>query len=101
MIQSLKAFINQLTEGAENASNPSGNANLAIAALLCQVSQADHIVDEQEKNAQVHMLMKLIDITNTEAQELLNEAQVRSESSASVYEFTDQLRNLEQNNALN
>ena len=68
----------------------------AIAALLCQVSQADHIVDEQEKNAQVHMLMKLIDITNTEAQELLNEAQVRSESSASVYEFTDQLRNLEQ-----
>ncbi|HBV78022.1 MULTISPECIES: tellurite resistance TerB family protein [Vibrio] len=96
MIQSLKAFINQLTEGAENASNPSGNADLAIAALLCQVSQADHIVDEQEKNAQVHMLMKLIDITNTEAQELLNEAQVRSESSASVYEFTDQLRNLEQ-----
>ena len=96
MIQSLKSLLSQLTEGAENASNTAGTPDLAIAALLCQVSQADHSIDEQEQIAQTNMLMKLVNITESEAKELLSQANIRSENSASVYEFTDQLRELEQ-----
>ncbi|MBD1572869.1 TerB family tellurite resistance protein [Vibrio sp. S17_S38] len=96
MIQSLKSLLSQLTEGAENASNTAGTPDLAIAALLCQVSQADHSIDPQEQIAQTNMLMKLVNITENEAQELLSQANIRSENSASVYEFTDQLRELEQ-----
>ncbi|MFH0256655.1 TerB family tellurite resistance protein [Vibrio rumoiensis] len=94
MIQSLKSFFNQLVD--ENTQENQGvDSNLAIAALLCQVSQADHSVDEQEQATKIQMLSKLLSLTETDAETLLQDAALRSESSASLYEFTDQLRDLE------
>lgn len=93
MIQSLKGFFNQLID--INAEDNQGiDSNLAIAALLCQVSQADHVIDEKEESSKIQMLSKLLDLTQAEAKTLLQEAALRSESSASLYEFTDQLRDL-------
>lgn len=41
------------------------------------------------------MLGKLLSLTKADAKALLQEATLRSENSASLYEFTDQLRDLE------
>ena len=94
MIQSLKSFFNQNVDGNVQE-NQSVDTNLAIAALLCQVSQADHSVDEKEEAAKIQMLGKLLILTEADAKALLQEATLRSENSASLYEFTDQLRDLE------
>ncbi|HCH01040.1 MAG TPA: hypothetical protein DEV85_03995 [Vibrio sp.] len=94
MIQSLKSFFNQIVDGNVQE-NQSVDTNLAIAALLCQVSQADHSVDEKEEAAKIQMLGKLLSLTEADAKALLQEATLRSENSASLYEFTDQLRDLE------
>ncbi|WP_153447183.1 tellurite resistance TerB family protein [Vibrio algicola] len=96
MFKSIKTLFNQLVEESAYASNTTGNSELAMAALLCQVSQADHLVDEQEIIAQTNMLMKLTGSSESEVQELLSQASIRSEHSASVYDFTDQLRDLDQ-----
>ena len=93
MIQSIKSFFNQIVDG-NIKENQEVDTNLAIAALLCQVSQADHSVDEQEEAAQIQMLGKLLSLTEADAKALLQEAALRSENSASLYEFTDQLRDL-------
>lgn len=93
MIQSIKSFFNQIVDG-NIQENQSVDTNLAIAALLCQVSQADHSVDEQEEAAKIQMLGKLLSLTEADAKALLQEAALRSENSASLYEFTDQLRDL-------
>lgn len=94
MIQSLKSFFNQVVDGNVQE-NQSVDTNLAIAALLCQVSQADHSVDEKEEAAKIQMLGKLLSLTEADAKALLQEATLRSENSASLYEFTDQLRDLD------
>lgn len=94
MIQSLKSFFNQIVDGNVQE-NQSIDTNLAIAALLCQVSQADHSVDEKEEAAKIQMLGKLLSLTEADAKALLQEATLRSENSASLYEFTDQLRDLD------
>ncbi|TVO36968.1 TerB family tellurite resistance protein [Vibrio algivorus] len=94
MIQSLKSFFNQIVDGNVQE-NQSVDTNLAIAALLCQVSQADHSVDEKEEATKIQMLGKLLSLTEADAKTLLQEATLRSENSASLYEFTDQLRDLE------
>ncbi|MGO2341188.1 tellurite resistance TerB family protein [Vibrio litoralis] len=94
MIQSLKSFFNQIVDGNVQE-NQSVDTNLAIAALLCQVSQADHSVDEKEEAAKIQMLGKLLSLAEEDAKALLQEATLRSENSASLYEFTDQLRDLE------
>lgn len=94
MIQSLKSIFNQIVDGNVQE-NQSVDTNLAIAALLCQVSQADHSVDEKEEASKIQMLGKLLSLTEADAKALLQEATLRSENSASLYEFTDQLRDLE------
>ncbi|OEF24116.1 TerB family tellurite resistance protein [Vibrio rumoiensis] len=95
MIKSLKSLFNQMVDTSERHTMNAADSNLAIAALLCQVSQADHNVDDTELQAQTLMLTKLLTITEQEATELLSQASVRSENSASLYEFTDKLRDLE------
>lgn len=95
MIKSLTSFFNQLLDTqVQNKINPT-DSHLAIAALLCQVTQADHNIDQAELNAQTQMLIKLLHITEQEAEQLLSQASVRSEKSASLYEFTDKLRELD------
>ncbi|MFV0575988.1 MAG: TerB family tellurite resistance protein [Vibrio sp.] len=95
MIQSLKSFFNQFIDNNQTKI-PAIKSDLAIAALLCQVSQADHSVDEQEQATKIQMLKKLLDISEPEAKTLLNEAMQRSKDSASLYEFTDHLRELDE-----
>ncbi|WP_086984392.1 tellurite resistance TerB family protein [Vibrio aphrogenes] len=94
MIQSLKTLFSQLIED-QKQSQSTLNPNLAIASLLCQVSQADHNVDEQERSTQQQMLMKLLSISATDAASLLEQAEQLAQNSASLYEFTDHLRDLE------
>lgn len=93
MIQSIKSFFNQIVDG-NIQENQSVDTNLAIAALLCQVSQADHSVDKQEEAAKIQMLKKLLSLTEPDAKTLLQQAAQESHNSASLYEFTDQLRDL-------
>ncbi len=94
MFSSLKNLFEQLLTNGQPSTHNEQDVNLAIAALLCQVSQADHQIDEQEAQAQCHLLQQLLTINQTEAKQLIQQAESRSQHAASLYEFTDQLRQL-------
>ncbi|CCN35219.1 conserved hypothetical protein [Vibrio nigripulchritudo SO65] len=96
MISTLSKIFKQLTEGSDLNSGEVANPNLAIAALFCEVSSADHNVDESEEAATLSMLTKVLEIDDDEARALVVQAKNKTENSASLYEFTSQLRHLDQ-----
>ena len=69
---------------------------LATASLLCEVSRADNHLDAREEKAKIHLLTHLLDIDDTAAQALLNQARHKSENAVSLFDFTNKLRALEQ-----
>ncbi len=95
MISTLSKIFKQLTEN-----NPSKNdisdPNLAIAALFFEVSGADHHSDESEEIATLSMLKKVLEMDETEAKSLLEKAKKKANEASSLYEFTSQLRHLDQ-----
>jgi uncharacterized tellurite resistance protein B-like protein len=74
---------------------------MAIACLLCEVSGADHQVDEKELATKHSLLMKLLSLSATEATQLLDKAAQTTKESASLYDFTSQLRELTQETRYN
>lgn len=70
--------------------------NLAMASLLCEVTNADHEHDPREQQAKIQLLIKLLDISEPQALTLLTQAQEQSKDSVSLYEFTNKLRELTQ-----
>ncbi|MDD1780786.1 TerB family tellurite resistance protein [Enterovibrio sp. ZSDZ35] len=82
-------------EGGSAASNGALYQN-AMAGLLCEVASADHDLDEREEAAKIKMLGALLDIDNAHATKLVQDAQISSKQSVSLYDYTDKLRQLEQ-----
>lgn len=77
---------------AVEAADPS----LAIAALFCEVSKADLTETPQETAAKQALLQRLLSIDAQTSQVLLEQARVQIHQSASLYDFTSQLRSLNQ-----
>ncbi len=97
MFTQLKTLFRQLTEeGGEGGVVDTPTLQVAMASLLCEVSRADNSVDDEERQAKVHQLTRLLDINDTEAVELLQKANTAADSSVSLYDFTSKLRSLEQ-----
>ncbi|KXF80519.1 tellurite resistance TerB family protein [Enterovibrio coralii] len=82
-------------EGGNAAANEMLYQN-AMAGLLCEVASADHDLDEREEAAKIKMLSALLDIDTEQATSLVQDAQVSSKQSVSLYDYTDKLRQLEQ-----
>lgn len=96
MLNSITKLFKQLLEGQDLGNHATSDPNLAIACLLCEVAGADHHVDKREEQAKLHLLSRLLELEESNAQVLLSRAQARSKESASLYDFTSQLRELSQ-----
>jgi len=68
---------------------------LAIVSLLCEVCIADEKTEASEKAAVVHTLKKLIGIDDEKASELLTMGMEEVRKGRSLFDFTSQLRDLD------
>lgn len=94
MFNKIHLLFKALMDGNDLAAHTKAEPNLAIAALLCEVSAADSQSTKEEIEAEQNMLVNLLSITAIEAQQLLTEAREKSKQSVSLYDFTSQLREL-------
>lgn len=88
MFNSLTSLFKQLVEGSDLGKTPTASPNLAIASLLCEVAGADHAINESEQEAKLHLLQRLLNITEDESKALLAQAEPQVEQSVSLYDFT-------------
>ncbi|MCG9786944.1 TerB family tellurite resistance protein [Vibrio mediterranei] len=96
MFNSITSMFKQLIEGDDLSNNKSISPNLAIAALLCEVSNADYQVEAEEEKAKLSLIERLLGLDETESKTLLVQAQEQTKNSASLYDFTSSLRELSQ-----
>ncbi|UXI02647.1 TerB family tellurite resistance protein [Photobacterium sp. TY1-4] len=95
MFKQLRTLLRQVMyEGEASGAVDTPSLQLAMAALLCEVSAADHIIDPKEQQAKVHLLAKLLDIHEEEATFLIDKASAQTLQSVSLYDFTNKLRSL-------
>ncbi|SJL83066.1 TerB family tellurite resistance protein [Vibrio palustris] len=95
MLNSLTTLFKQLLEGSD-VNKQDQNPHLAMACLLAEVSGADHDITAEEEQAKKDLLAKLTGLETEQAAGLIIEANERIKQSASIYEFTSQLRELSQ-----
>ncbi len=101
MFNSLTSLFKQLLDGSDLAQANTLSPNMAIACLLCEVSGADHNIDEKEQETKHSLLMKLLSLSAEEATQLLDQAALKSKDATSLYDFTSQLRELTQETRYN
>lgn len=101
MFNSLTSLFKQLIDGSDLSQTNTLSPNMAIACLLCEVSGADHSVDDREQETKRSLLMKLLSLNEEESNTLLEQAQQKIKDSASLYDFTSQLRELTQETRYN
>jgi uncharacterized tellurite resistance protein B-like protein len=93
MISKIKEFFNSIIEQDETTA--ANDHSLAISALLCEVCNADHIVDKEEEAVIERTLSKLLLIDNSQAKALLKTGKEKIALSNSLFDFTSQLRELD------
>ncbi|MDF2154655.1 TerB family tellurite resistance protein [Vibrio sp. CAU 1672] len=96
MFNSLTSLFKSLLEGTDLSKAATSSPDLAIACLLCEVAGADYQIDDTELATKRTLLMKLLSVSEAESEELLAQAQMKIAESASLYDFTSQLRELSQ-----
>jgi uncharacterized tellurite resistance protein B-like protein len=96
MFKSIKSIFKELLEGNDLSGNTINDPDLAIASLLCEVAAADSQVAEDEEKAKLVLLMHLLDIDEQKAKSLIEQAKEGIKQAVSLYDFTTQLRELEQ-----
>lgn len=98
MLSKLRHILNTAfsDEGGVSAGDDKAHAMNAMAGLLCEVANADHQIDERETHSKISLLSKLLDVSESQAETMIATADERSKSSVSLYEYTDKLRELSQ-----
>ncbi|WED28032.1 TerB family tellurite resistance protein [Vibrio sp. DW001] len=96
MFKSIKSIFKELLEGNDLSGNTISDPDLAIASLLCEVAAADSQVADDEEKAKLVLLMHLLDIDEQKAKSLIEQAKESIKQAVSLYDFTTQLRELEQ-----
>ncbi|EKA7350402.1 TerB family tellurite resistance protein [Vibrio vulnificus] len=96
MFNVLTSLFKELIEGSDLSKHKATNPNLAIASLLCEVAGADYQIDEREQAVKRQLLKRLLNLDDTQVEALLTQAQSGVSESASLYDFTSQLRELSQ-----
>jgi uncharacterized tellurite resistance protein B-like protein len=91
MIAKIKQFLNSL-DGTEAKSTDN---TVAIVSLLCEVCIADQDKTAEEEIAVVSTLQKLVHIDKEKAVDLLKIGMEEIKSSHSVFDFTSQLSELD------
>ncbi|OKY32186.1 TerB family tellurite resistance protein [Vibrio parahaemolyticus] len=101
MFNSLTSLFKQLIDGSDLSKTNALSPNMAIACLLCEVSGADHLIDEKEESTKRSLMMKLLELNEQESEQLLAQAKEKTQDATSLYDFTSQLRELTQETRYN
>lgn len=78
MFNSLTSLFKQLIDGSDLSKTNALSPNMAIACLLCEVSGADHLIDEKEESTKRSLLMKLLELNEQESEQLLAQAKEKN-----------------------
>ena len=89
MLKSIKDFFeSRLAPAAEAEVSAIHKTDLACAALLIEVMQSDHRLDEREDQEFLRVLQDSLDISDAELEELVDLAKAEARQATSLYEFT-------------
>ena len=88
MFRTLKAIFDDQIARAATADLEAHALPLAVAALLYEISRADHEVDESERHAMCHAVATVCDVEEAEIESLLESADEAVEEAVSLYDFT-------------
>ena len=91
MIVKIKRLLNSLIPSETTKIDDT----LAIVSLLCEVCVADEKTEASEEAAVIHTLKKLIGIDGKKASELLTMGMEEVKKNHSLFDFTSQLRDLD------
>ncbi|CAM3718183.1 Tellurite resistance protein TerB [Vibrio aerogenes CECT 7868] len=92
MLNAITSIFKELFDAQSSTSEE--QPDLAIACLLTEVACADHHLAGEEKIARRQILQKVCQVSETAADALLHQADQLVRDSASLYDFTSQLRSL-------
>jgi len=91
MFTSIKRFFDANLTAATQASNPVDQERayqLATAALLIEMTRADHDVKSVERRAVTQAVQRAFELDASQTEELLALAEVEADTATSLYEFT-------------
>lgn len=90
MLDKLKSFFSDAGKDSQGQhASDTHLIELAAAALLVEISHADHAPDPRESAAIVAIVRKTLHLDRDESRQLLEQAQQHQSSATSLYEFTD------------
>lgn len=91
MLKSVRRFFEQnikpVTEGRADEV-PERALQLATASLLIEVSRADFHINAEEREAVVHAVQHMFDLSQQETREIVELAESEIDDATSLYEFT-------------
>ena len=88
MINKIKDFFTLLNEGNNTKQQNEVSLEIACAVLLCEVVRADGVFNRQEQDKLNSLLMKQFSLSNTEVEDILEQAIHLSENASDFYQFT-------------
>ncbi len=89
MLNSIKNFFeSKLAHDQSEESDNVKKIDLACAALLIEVMNSDHELDERESKEFVDVLKDSLEVTGKELDELAELAEMEARQATSLYEFT-------------
>lgn len=91
MIESIKSFFEKKlakNEAEESSSALMSRVDLTCAALLIEVMNSDHELDEREQQEFVAVLRQSYDVAESDLEELTQLARDEAHAATSLYEFT-------------
>jgi uncharacterized tellurite resistance protein B-like protein len=90
MLSTIKAFFDtKLAESSANSADKTAHQlKLASAALMIEVMNSDHQLDDRETTAFLEVLRSSLGVSDEELVELVELAEKQAQQATSLYEFT-------------
>ncbi|MDY6828228.1 MAG: TerB family tellurite resistance protein [Pseudomonadota bacterium] len=89
MLSAIRTYFDRLRPGTnENTATVENRLRLASAALLIEVTRADHSIDEREHQTLRALLQRCFELDGAELDELFELAEAEQADSTSLYQFT-------------
>lgn len=90
MLNSIKSYFENKLSNATEAENNTGvsKTDLASAALMIEVINSDHQLDERETDEFLHVLETSLNIPEDDLREMVRLAEEQASKATSLFEFT-------------
>lgn len=99
MIKKVTNYLSSILKSEDH--NKAKDNRIAIASLLCAVAYADHDTSDIELLAIEASLIKLLNANKEQIQILMKLAEEEVQQSTSIFDFTSQLEDLDQDERIN